>query len=98
MPIVMGRSPKLWPEPDKVMPERWIGTKNPSFFAFPVFQAGPRICLGMNMANLEAKVLTCMILKDLELKRVPGHEVKAGVGITMCSRTGLMVTVHPRAT
>jgi cytochrome P450 len=31
--------------------------KMPSAFEFPVFQAGPRICLGVNMVRV---VLTCM--------------------------------------
>jgi len=46
----MGRDPKRWPDPMKIDPSRWHG-KMPSAFEFPVFQAGPRICLGMNMVH-----------------------------------------------
>jgi cytochrome P450 len=31
-------------------PERW-NDHTPSAFEFPVFQAGPRICLGVNMVR-----------------------------------------------
>jgi hypothetical protein len=33
-------------------PERW-SARNPTAFEFPVFQAGPRVCLGLNMVRLE---------------------------------------------
>ncbi|TYZ67861.1 hypothetical protein PybrP1_006392, partial [[Pythium] brassicae (nom. inval.)] len=61
----MGRNNKaLWGEDVRVFrPERWLEMeKRPSAFDFPVFQAGPRICLGMNMSLLESKIFTATML------------------------------------
>lgn len=55
-PYSMGRNPKVYPDPLKVVPTRWIPFKTPDPYAFPVFQAGPRFCLGKDMAQFEAKV------------------------------------------
>ena len=56
VPYTMGRNPEVYPNPLKVDPHRWIPFKQPDPFAFPVFQAGPRFCLGKDMAQFEAKV------------------------------------------
>lgn len=89
VPFVMGRDAALWPDPMEVRPERWMNEKRPSAYKFPVFQAGPRVCLGMNMAYLEAKVLTCMLLQRCRLRPQPGHQVVMNFGITLSSKTGL---------
>merc|ERR1712217_849873 len=50
LPFVMGRDPDAWEDADKFIPHRWIPFKQPSLFELPIFQAGPRVCLGMQMA------------------------------------------------
>ncbi|TPX30809.1 hypothetical protein SmJEL517_g05711 [Synchytrium microbalum] len=57
-PYVMGYSTDIWgPDAGTFRPERWIDQDGllikPNQFAFPHFNAGPRICLGMNMAQQE---------------------------------------------
>lgn len=76
MVYAMGRDPNTYPEPDKVKPERWIPFKEPSPFEFPVFQAGQRICLGMNMAIFEAKIAAAMILREFSFDMAPGEADK----------------------
>lgn len=49
IPYNMGRDPERYPEPLHFRPERWIPFNAPPQHEFPVFQAGPRICLGMDM-------------------------------------------------
>ena len=49
VPFVMGRNESVYADADQFKPERWIPFKLPNPYDFPVFQAGPRICLGMNM-------------------------------------------------
>ena len=39
----------------------------PNTFKWPVFQAGPRVCLGMTMATIELKMLTALIVRDFRL-------------------------------
>jgi cytochrome P450 len=76
MVYLMGRDPEVYPEPEVVKPERWIPFKEPSPFEFPVFQAGPRICLGMNMALFEAKICAAMLLQEYSFSMAPGEAEK----------------------
>jgi len=76
IPYAMGRDPAVYPEPDQVKPERWIPFTAPAPHEFPVFQAGPRICLGMDMALFEAKVAAGMLLKQYTFEMAPGEAEK----------------------
>ena len=84
----MGRSKNLWGEDaDTFRPERWLisseegerSTQKPmSAFAFPVFNGGPRACLGKKMAELLAvHVIACLIWK-YEFAEVFDKETKPG--------------------
>lgn len=73
---VMGRDPERYPEPLVVRPERWIPFREPLPHEFPVFQAGPRICLGMNMSIFEAKIAASMLLRDFSFELAPGEAEK----------------------
>ena len=101
-PILMGRDAKAWaPDPLAVRPERWFAGAAPapvSSFAYPVFQAGPRICLGMNFAYLEAKVLVCALCQRFRLRLAPDQtrEVEPNVTVTLSIRNGLRVVAIPR--
>jgi len=72
----MGRDAKVYPDPEVVRPERWIPFKEPSQFEFPVFQAGPRVCLGVNMAVFEAKIAAAMILREYSFDMSPAEAEK----------------------
>jgi len=74
-PWAMGRLTSVWgPDAEEFKPERWLDDETkPSPYKFPVFQAGPRICLGQDMAYLEIKTLLCVILQKYRLKLVPGQ-------------------------
>jgi len=70
VPFAQNRNPNVYPDPEKFDPSRWYGKmeeieKDPDFvFKFPVFQAGPRTCLGKALAEIEAKfVLACVYQK-----------------------------------
>jgi len=70
-PYVMGRDPVRWPEPESFRPERWIVDgkfQQPNPYEFPVFQAGPRICLGMSFALLEAGVLLVRLVSGFDFE------------------------------
>ena len=60
-PWSMGRSKQIWgQDADSFTPERWltkdengkVGLISKTAFEFPVFNGGPRSCLGKNMAEL----------------------------------------------
>jgi len=72
----MGRNPDVYEDPLRVKLERWVPFKAPSPHEFPVFQAGPRICLGMDMAIYEAKVLAAMLLQQFSFTLLEGEAEK----------------------
>ncbi|TPX41345.1 hypothetical protein SeLEV6574_g06139 [Synchytrium endobioticum] len=72
---VMARETELWGEDAREWkPERWIDKNGsvikPSPFVYPQFNAGPRICLGMNMAQQEAVVFMVAIARKFDLELV----------------------------
>ncbi|KAI7991790.1 Cytochrome P450 94A2 [Camellia lanceoleosa] len=82
-PYAMGRSEKLWgSDLAEFRPERWLETRDAaaekwSFMAkdpytYPVFQAGPRICLGKEMAFLQMKRVVSGMLRRFRI--VPAFE------------------------
>merc|ERR1711972_283159 len=76
MPYAMGREAERYPNPLEVRPERWIPFTEPAPYEFPVFQAGPRICLGKDMAIFEAKLVTCLLLQEYTFELAPGEAEK----------------------
>jgi len=97
-PYVFGRLSTLWDEPLNFNPDRWLSMKDPpSQFKFISFNAGPRLCLGKDMAYFEAEMLASMILQRYRLKVVPGHKDTANISIIIQMKYGLPVTVERRA-
>ena len=76
VPYAMGRDPDVYPDPLKVDPNRWIPFKTPDAYAFPVFQAGPRFCLGRDMAQFEAKFLIASLYQHFTFKLKEGEAEK----------------------
>jgi cytochrome P450 len=67
-PYGVGQDKERWGnDVSEFKPERWMGKPLPSNFDFPVFQAGPRICLGMNMSLFEAGVMLVNLVQRFEL-------------------------------
>lgn len=96
----MGRDEKLWSNPERVEPERWFlrdGRRRPTQYEFPVFQAGPRICLGKDLALYEAKMVTTELLRRyrFELAEALPNPVYAP-SITLSVKGGLKLKVYPR--
>ena len=88
-PWAMGRSKNLWgDDADIFRPERWLETGNEgerltlkamSPFAFPVFNGGPRACLGKRMAELLAAYIIAHLIWKYEFAEVfdkPGEAPK----------------------
>jgi len=79
-PYVQNRDGDLWEKPLEYNPERWIDDEGHSIsvspYVFPVFQAGPRICLGQRMAFLEAKLLLTRLVPKYHFSLETGTVVK----------------------
>lgn len=111
-PYAMGRVEKLWgPNWAEYQPERWLkleegenGTEGKWRFvprdpySFPVFQAGPRVCLGKEMAYLQMKRVVARVLGRFRV--VPaveeGFEPVYAPGLTAKMQGGFPVRIEER--
>jgi hypothetical protein len=75
-PYLMGRSEKLWGADALTFNiHRWFSpvtgepVREPSFFKLPVFQAGPRLCLGKAAAMGTVMMMLSRIVKEVSQAR-----------------------------
>lgn len=60
-------------DPDRFAPPREEDRKNP--YALVGFGGGPRICIGMNFAQIEIKTMVSHILRNYTLELVSGQDI-----------------------
>ncbi|KAK4844626.1 hypothetical protein QYF36_022424 [Acer negundo] len=98
----IGRMKFFWGEDClEFKPERWLSPDGKKFethdsYRFVAFNAGPRICLGKDLAYLQMKSIAAAVLLRHHLTVVPGHRVEQKMSLTLFMKYGLMVNVHPR--
>ncbi|KAL6979570.1 hypothetical protein U1Q18_021231 [Sarracenia purpurea var. burkii] len=97
-----GRMKFIWGEDClEFRPERWFSGDGKSFevqdaFKFVAFNAGPRICLGKDLAYLQMKSIAAAVLLRHRLTVADGHKVEQKMSLTLFMKDGLKVNVHPR--
>jgi len=96
-----GRAESVWGQDAKEFrPERWINPtgelRRESQGQWPAFHAGPRVCLGQNLATLQALVVMTYLVKHYKMKLVPGQDITYQVSLTLPMKNGLKVTVEKR--
>lgn len=97
-----GRVQSTWGEDClEFKPERWLSPDGKKFtmhdhFKFVAFNAGPRICLGKDLAYLQMKSVAAAILLRYRLVVAAGHKVEQKMSLTLFMKYGLMVNVHTR--
>lgn len=97
----MGRMEFVWGKDcSKFKPERWISEKGtikhePSY-KFLAFNAGPRTCLGKEVAFTQMKVVAAAIIHNYEVQTVKGHVVEPNCSIILYMKHGFKVNVSNR--
>ncbi|KAJ3415379.1 hypothetical protein HDV05_005116 [Chytridiales sp. JEL 0842] len=92
----MGRTKAIWGEDAKEFkPERWIGSLQPSPFNYPVFNGGPRTCLGKDLAKLEGVYVLVALLVRYRVEVVSEHVTYASTA-TLPVKDGLKVKIYKR--
>jgi fatty acid omega-hydroxylase len=96
--FAMGRSKDVWgDDADEFKPERWLNMASPSSFTYPVFNAGPRECLGKRLAMVEMKACLITILRTVKLELVvPQESIHYDAQLTMGMASGLPCKVTRR--
>eukprot|EP00897_Mesotaenium_endlicherianum_P001747 jgi/Mesen1/15/ME1052069C03919 len=97
----MGRLPRLWgPDWHRFRPERWLDARGEfvpvSPFKYPVFNAGPRTCLGKDMAYLQMKAVVAGLVRHFQLSARRGFRAHYRPAIALFMAQGLPMTVRRR--
>ncbi|KAK9176202.1 hypothetical protein WN944_028216 [Citrus x changshan-huyou] len=99
----VGRMKTIWGEDClEFKPERWLSAEGDQFeppkdgYKFVAFNAGPRTCLGKDLAYLQMKSAASAVLLRYRLSLVPGHRVEQKMSLTLFMKHGLRVFLHPR--
>jgi len=99
-PYIMHRDPRFFVEPERFMPERWLGgnaDELPRFAYFP-FGGGPRVCIGNHFANMEVQLVLATLMQRLELTVVPGFQLELAPIVTLRPKSGVHVRVRRLST
>jgi cytochrome P450 len=81
-------------DPDRFAQPRQEDRKNP--YALVGFGGGPRICMGINLAQVEIKAMASHILRRMELSVVPGQYIAQVYGATGMPAMGIRMAVRAR--
>ncbi|EEE61483.1 hypothetical protein OsJ_15764 [Oryza sativa Japonica Group] len=97
-----GRMKTVWGDDClEFRPERWLSADGTKFephdsFRFVAFNAGPRICLGKDLAYLQMRNIAGSVLLRHRLAVAPGHRVEQKMSLTLFMKHGLRMEVRPR--
>jgi cytochrome P450 len=90
------RDARYFEAPERFLPERWtpeFAKALPKFAYFP-FGGGPRLCIGLQFAMMEAVLMLATIYQRFDLELVPGQRVEPQPSITMRPRYGLKMRIR----
>jgi cytochrome P450 len=96
----MARMTQGWgSDAEEFKPERWIDTATGilltvSAFTFASFNAGPRMCLGMNLAMLEMKLVAVGVLCRFHLEVLHPQDVAFDSSLTLPVKGAVDVKVR----
>ena len=94
---VTHRLPDIWQDAEAFKPERWDpanGQQIPPGAYFP-FGGGPRTCIGMPLAQLEARLILTSILQHYTPQPAPGYAPGFQPVITLRPKQHLRATLMP---
>ena len=95
-PWAMHRDPKVFEDPERFAPERWLdglASRLPRFAYFP-FSSGPRRCVGSSYATMEATIALATVLPRFRLNS--RTEVEPAPSITLRPAGGMPVGLSAR--
>ncbi|KAI0493705.1 hypothetical protein KFK09_023829 [Dendrobium nobile] len=99
----VGRMESVWGQDClEFRPERWISEDLRRFeppadsFKFMAFNAGPRLCLGKDLAYLQMKSIAAAVLLRCRFELEPGHRVEQKISLMLFLKHGLRMYVRRR--
>lgn len=86
-------------DPEAFAPQRFLdGPPSPATGLYVPFGAGPRLCIGRDMARAEGAVVLATLARRFRLAPVPGHVVAKNPEVMLKPRGGLPMIVQARQT
>ncbi|CAA0831860.1 cytochrome P450- family 86- subfamily C-polypeptide 3 [Striga hermonthica] len=97
----MGRMESIWGEDClEFKPERWISkvgmVRHEPSYKFLAFNAGPRTCLGKEMAFAQVKAVAATLIYNYRIRVAEGHSVEPNCSIILYMKNGFKVRVANR--
>lgn len=96
MPIyIIHRHTRRWRDPDAFDPERFSPANEAAIerYQYLPFGAGPRICIGMAFATIEATAMLATLLQHARFSRVAGRDPHPVARVTLLPRGGIALRV-----
>lgn len=92
------RNPKHWPDPEQFRPERFEDgpPKGERKHSFMPFGAGPRICIGLNLARLELAAILASLLRRFDVD-VLSASARYEAAITVAPTSPIEIRLTRRA-
>lgn len=92
--LLINRDPETWEEARCFRPGRWAG-RDPLAYDYPVFSAGPRVCIGALFARAALKESLRQILRRFRLAIRPGTRIDRRISVTMAPSRAIPTLLHP---
>lgn len=95
-PYLIHRHKDAWDNPEEFDPERFAAARargRPRFAYIP-FGGGPRACIGMPLAIIEAQIAIAMAAQRFRMSPVSDSAVEIELVVTMRPRTGLWMRLE----
>jgi cytochrome P450 len=92
------RHPDFWNNPDDFDPERFDinQTEKRHRLAFMPFGAGSRMCIGNNLAQMEAVLILASVIQKFELSLEPNQTIEEEFAVTLRPKYGLQMRLKKR--
>ncbi|KAJ8562752.1 hypothetical protein K7X08_031204 [Anisodus acutangulus] len=99
----MGRMESIWGnDASEFKPERWISNrgavKHEPSYKFFSFNAGPRTCIGKEVAFTQMKIVAATIIHNYQIEMVKGHAVCPNFSVMLYMKHGFKVRIKRRWT
>ncbi len=76
--MISSIDPKIYPQPTKFLPERWLPSNIDSMVkhkdAWGPFSSGPYGCIGKNLALVEVRLLTAGLILKFDVSLADGED------------------------